>query len=208
LSEFKAWNQKPHTKDWLLFAENIGSYLSLDKTAFFNGDLYTIVTNKEAKGKKGALVAMVKGTKADAVIEILHKIPLEQRNKVKEITLDMAGNMGLIVKKSFPNAVLVIDRFHVQKLALDAMQENTSQIIIYQTESGKTKLDVRFQDETVWLTQKLMAELFQTTPQNITIHLKNIFKEGELEEKATCKDFLQVQIEGKREVKRERQFYN
>ena len=88
------------------------------------------------------------------------------------------------------------------------MQENNSQIIIYQTESGETKLDVRFQDETVWLTQKLMAELFQTSPQNITIHLKNIFKEGELEEEATCKDFLQVQIEGKREVKRERQFYN
>ena len=88
------------------------------------------------------------------------------------------------------------------------MQENNSQIIIYQTESGETKLDVRFQDETVWLTQKLMAELFQTTPQNITIHLKNIFEEGELEEKATCKDFLQVQVEGKREVKRKRQFYN
>ena len=66
------------------------------------------------------------------------------------------------------------------------MEENNSQIIIYQTESGETKLDVRFQDETVWLTQKLMAELFQTTPQNITIHLKNIFDEGELEEKATC----------------------
>ncbi len=88
------------------------------------------------------------------------------------------------------------------------MEENNSQIVIYQTESGETKLDVRFQDETVWLTQKLMAELFQTTPQNITIHLKNIFEEGELEEKATCKDFLQVQIEGNREVKRERQFYN
>ncbi|MFT5646488.1 MAG: hypothetical protein ACI976_001170 [Aureispira sp.] len=88
------------------------------------------------------------------------------------------------------------------------MQENNSQIIIYQNEDGETKLEVRFQEETVWLTQKLMAELFQTTPQNITIHLKNIFKEGELEEKATCKDFLQVQIEGKREVKRERQFYN
>ena len=88
------------------------------------------------------------------------------------------------------------------------MQENNSQIIIYQTENGETKLDVRFQDETVWLTQKLMAELFQTTPQNITIHLKNIFDEGELEEKSTCKDFLQVQVEGKREVKRERQFYN
>ncbi|MGB0885097.1 MAG: virulence RhuM family protein [Chitinophagales bacterium] len=88
------------------------------------------------------------------------------------------------------------------------MKENKSQIIIYQTESGETKLDVRFHDETVWLTQKMMAELFQTTPQNITIHLKNIFEEGELKEKTTCKDFLQVQIEGKREVKRERQFYN
>ncbi len=88
------------------------------------------------------------------------------------------------------------------------MQENNSQIIIYQTESGETKIDVRFQDETVWLTQKLMAELFQTTSQNITIHLKNIFKERELEEIATCKDFLQVQIEGSREVKRKQKFYN
>ena len=78
------------------------------------------------------------------------------------------------------------------------MEENKSQIVIYQTENGETKLDVRFQDETVWLTQKLMAELFQTTPQNITIHLKNIFDEGELEEKATCKDFLQVRTEGTR----------
>ena len=88
------------------------------------------------------------------------------------------------------------------------MQENNSQIIIYQTESGETKLDVRFQDETVWLTQKLMAELFQTSSQNITIHLKNIFEEGELEEKATCKEFLQVQKEGNREVKRKQKFYN
>ena len=75
------------------------------------------------------------------------------------------------------------------------MQENNSQIIIYQTESGETKIDVRFQNETVWLTQKLMAELFQTTSQNITTHLKNIFEEGELEEKATIKDFLIVQKE-------------
>jgi len=80
------------------------------------------------------------------------------------------------------------------------MEENKSQIIIYQTKNGETKLDVRFQDETVWLTQKLMAELFQTTPQNITIRLKNIFEEGELEEVATCKNFLQVQNEGFRKV--------
>lgn len=123
LSDFKAWDQKQHATDWLLFAQNLGANLSLDETAFSNGDLYTILTNKKAKGKKGAIVVMVKGTKAEAVIKILHKIPLKQRNKVKEVTLDMAGNMGLIVKKSFPNATLVIDRFHVQKLALDALQE-------------------------------------------------------------------------------------
>ena len=88
------------------------------------------------------------------------------------------------------------------------MQENNSQIIIYQTESGETKLDVRFQDETVWLTQKLMAELFQTSVPNINIHLKNIFEEGELEENRTIKDFLIVQKEGAREVKRKQVFYN
>ena len=107
----------------MLFPTNIGSHLSLDETAFSNGDLYTILTNKKAKGKKGAIVAMVKGTKAEVVIKILHKIHLKQRKKVKEVTLDMAGNMGLIIRKSFPNATLVIDRFHVQKLALDALQE-------------------------------------------------------------------------------------
>ena len=106
-----------------MFPKNIGSSLSLDETAFSNGDLYTILTNKKAKGKKGALMAMVKGTKAETVIKILHRIPLKQRKKVKEVTLDMAGNMGLIVRKSFPNATLVIDRFHVQKLSLDALQE-------------------------------------------------------------------------------------
>ncbi len=88
------------------------------------------------------------------------------------------------------------------------MQENNSQIIIYQTESGETKLDVRFQDETVWLTQKLMAELFQTSVPNINMHLKSIFEEGELEEEATIKDFLIVQKEGAREVKRKQIFYN
>ena len=86
--------------------------------------------------------------------------------------------------------------------------ENKSQIIIYQTENGQTKLDVRLENETVWLTQKLMAELFQTTPQNITIHLKNIFDEGELSEMATCKDFLQVRKEGERTVERNQKFYN
>ena len=88
------------------------------------------------------------------------------------------------------------------------MEENRSQIIIYQTENGETKLDVRFQDETVWLSQKLMAELFQTSVPNINMHLRNIFEEGELEENRTIKEFLIVQQEGMREVKRRQVFYN
>jgi len=123
LSDFNSWGQKNHATEWLLFSKNLGTHLSLDETAFSNGDLYTVITNKDAKGKKGAIVAMIKGTKAEVVIKTLHKIPLKQRKIVKEVTLDMAGNMGLIVKKSFPNATLVIDRFHVQKLALDALQQ-------------------------------------------------------------------------------------
>jgi transposase len=81
------------------------------------------LTNKAAKGKKGAIVAMVAGTKAQDVIAIIEKIPLKKRNQVTEITLDMAANMGLIAKKCFPNATRVTDRFDVQKLALEALQE-------------------------------------------------------------------------------------
>ena len=80
--------------------------------------------------------------------------------------------------------------------------------VLYQTPSGEVSLSVLLKDETIWLTQKMMGELFQTTPQNITIHLKNIFEEGELQEDATCKDFLQVQQEGERTVNRKFKFYN
>ena len=86
--------------------------------------------------------------------------------------------------------------------------KNRGEIIVYQNQDGSIKVDVRLQDETVWLTQKSMTELFQVKPQNITMHLKNVFSEGELEERATCKDFLQVQIEGNRKVKQTQKFYN
>jgi transposase len=88
-----------------------------------NEELYTLLTNKAAKGKKGSIVAMVAGTKAESVIAVIKKISLKQRNIVTEITLDMTANMGLNAKKSFPNATLVTDRFHVQKLASEALQE-------------------------------------------------------------------------------------
>ncbi len=114
---------RPHADDWMVFAQNIGSYLSIDETSLSNGELYTILTNKAAKGKKGVLVAMIKGTRAEDVVEALRIIPLSERRKVREITLDMAGSMGQIARQCFPKATRVIDRFHVQKLALDALQE-------------------------------------------------------------------------------------
>lgn len=80
--------------------------------------------------------------------------------------------------------------------------------LLYTTPDGSQKIGVRLENETVWLTQADMAELFQTTPQNITIHLKAIFAEGELTEEATCKENLQVQVEGQRSIKRIRKFYN
>ncbi len=85
---------------------------------------------------------------------------------------------------------------------------NTSQFIIYQSEDGKTRLDVRFMEQTVWLTQALMAQLFNTTPENILMHLKNIYNEGELNQIATTKDFLVVRKEGNRAVKRHLKHYN
>lgn len=85
---------------------------------------------------------------------------------------------------------------------------NTGKILIYQNEKGDTKIDVYFTEETIWMTQRTMAELYQTTPQNITTHIKNIYEDGELDMDSTCKDYLQVQSEGDREVQRARKFYN
>lgn len=87
------------------------------------GELYTIITNKKAKGKKGAIVGIFSGTKVEPIIEQLLKISAKKRAKVKEITLDMANSMRTIAKKCFPKAIQVTDRFHVQKLALEALQD-------------------------------------------------------------------------------------
>ena len=101
----------------------MGTHLSIDEVALSQGELYTIVTNKKAKGKKGCLVAVIAGTKAEYVIEHISKIDYKKRSLVQEITLDMANSMKLISKRCFPRAVQVTDRFHVQKLALEALQE-------------------------------------------------------------------------------------
>lgn len=101
----------------------MGKYLSIDETALSKGELYTIITNKKAKGKKGAIVAILSGTKVEPIVEQLLNIPYSQRSKVKEITLDMVNSMKVIAKKCFPKAIQVTDRFHVQKLALEGLQD-------------------------------------------------------------------------------------
>ncbi|MGA8148171.1 MAG: virulence protein RhuM/Fic/DOC family protein [Gallionellaceae bacterium] len=88
------------------------------------------------------------------------------------------------------------------------MNQSTGQIVIYQTDDGQTKIDVRFEQESVWLTQRQMSEVFDTTPENVLMHLKNIFRDAELDESATAKDFLAVQTEGKRRVERNLKHYN
>jgi transposase len=121
-SGFEVWSQKEHAEKWLLFPENIGTNLSIDEVSLSKGELYTFVTNKSGKGKSGTMVACIEGTKSEDIQEVLGKIDLDKRLMVKEITLDMAKNMEAGVKEPFPNASLVTDRFHVVKLALDALQ--------------------------------------------------------------------------------------
>jgi len=123
ISDYNSWEQKDHADQWMLFTKNISPYLSIDETALSNGELYTIITNKTAKGRKGAIVAMIKGTVAEDIIVVLKKIPERLRKRVQEVTMDMAANMQLAIRRCFTNAHRVIDRFHVQKLAYDAVQE-------------------------------------------------------------------------------------
>ena len=88
------------------------------------------------------------------------------------------------------------------------MEENNNNIVIYQTDDGMTKIDVKLEDETVWLSQQQMAELFSTSRTNIIEHINNIYAEEELDKNSTCQNFRQVRIEGNRTVNREIPYYN
>ena len=85
---------------------------------------------------------------------------------------------------------------------------NKQQIQLYTSEDGQVQLEIQFEQETLWLTQAQIADLFEVNPQNVTMHLQNVYAEGELAEAATCKESLQVQVEGTRQVKRQRKTYN
>lgn len=106
-----------------MFEENIGAYVGIDEVALSKGELYTVLINKQAGGKKGTIIAIVHGTKSDDVCKVLLKMTRKRRFQVREITMDMAPNMELIAKTCFPAAKRVIDRFHVQQLAFEAVQQ-------------------------------------------------------------------------------------
>ena len=123
LSDFRHWDQLEHADEWLLFPENIGPRVAIDESSLSNGELYTFVTNREAHTREQSLIAVIAGTKSEDVISVLQRIDEHQRNAVEEVTLDLSESMRKIVRIAFPKASRVIDRFHIQKLACDAVQE-------------------------------------------------------------------------------------
>ena len=123
LSDYRHWDQLEHADEWLLFPENIGPRLAIDESSLSNGELYTFVTNREACTREQSLIAVVAGTKSEDVIAVLRRIDEGKRKSVQEVTLDLSDSMHKIVRTAFPKASLVIDRFHIQKLACEAVQE-------------------------------------------------------------------------------------
>lgn len=123
LSGFRGWDQLEHANEWLLFPDNMGPRLAIDESSLSNGELYTFVTNRDACTRECSLVAVVAGTKSEDVIAVLQQIDEERRHAVEEVTLDLSDSMRKIIRTVFPKASRVIDRFHVQKLACDAVQE-------------------------------------------------------------------------------------
>jgi len=107
----------------MVFEQNFGLYLNIDETAFSSGELYTIFTNKAARGRRGSIVVMIKGMQTDYLISILNKISKSFRRQVLEVTIDIAASLNLAIRRCFLNAQRVIERFYVQQLAFDAVQE-------------------------------------------------------------------------------------
>ena len=123
VSGYKECKQLSHADDYLIYPENITDKLSIDEVSLSKGELYTFVTNKNTKVRnKKSVVAVINGTEAKTIQAVLEKLPLDKRNQVKEVSMDMARNMSLAARNSFSNSSQVIDRFHVVKLVLDAMQ--------------------------------------------------------------------------------------
>lgn len=122
-SNFREWDQLKHASEYLIYPENIGPHLSIDESCLSSGEVYTFLTNKDGHGGPGTLVAVIHGTKAETVIGVIEKISLYKRLQVQEITLDLSSSMMLIARTVFPQARITNDRFHIQKLYYDAIDE-------------------------------------------------------------------------------------
>lgn len=123
VSGYKDWEQLSHAEDYLIYPDNITDHISIDEVSLSKGELYTVLTNKNTKSQnKQSVIAIINGTESKTIQEVLEKIPIEKRNQVKEITMDMAPNMALAARNSFLNSTQVIDRFHVVRLVMDALQ--------------------------------------------------------------------------------------
>lgn len=123
LSDYRIWPEQDHADEWLVFPQNIGPSICIDETSLSNGDLYTLVTNRDSRGGKGTIIALASGVRSEDIISVLKRIPSEKRDEVKEVTMDMSNSMNKIIRSCFPSAIRVIDRFHIQKLACEAIQE-------------------------------------------------------------------------------------
>lgn len=121
LSGYRDWSEKDHADKYLVFPENIGPHMSIDETSTRDGELYTILSNKDGHCRKGSIAAIVSGTKVDDVVDAFLKIPAGVRKKVVEITMDFSGSMAEIADIAFPWACRVLDKFHMQRMALDAV---------------------------------------------------------------------------------------
>lgn len=171
------WEDRDHADRWLVFPENVGPNMSIDETALSDGELYTVLTNKDARGGKGALAAIVAGTKAEVVRDALDNIPQERRDLVTEITMDLSPSMRNIAVMEFRNTKRTIDRFHVQKLALEAVQETR---VKHRWEALKAE-----HERKVWVRETgedLPAEVFSngdTRPQLLVRSRYLLFKSAE-----------------------------
>ena len=123
ISDYRTWDQIGHAEEYMLFPNNFGMDMSLDETCLSNGEVYTILTNKAAHGGKGTLAAMIRGVSSDTVVEALREVPYEIRRGVRTVTTDLSSAMMLTVRRAFPKAMLINDRFHVQQLVSEAIDQ-------------------------------------------------------------------------------------
>lgn len=122
LSTFREWVENTNPEA-LVYPENFGKRMSIDEVSLSKGELYTVITNKEKGGKEGCLAAIIKGTKNKIVTKALEQVPVHVLMNVREITADLANTMDWICRTNFMNATLTADRFHVQQIVSEAVQE-------------------------------------------------------------------------------------